>query len=140
MLKFIKLHEMAQAIRDFAKTKPVWGICAGSILIASEVTNPTQDSLKIIDIVAHRNYYGSQLDSFSTKLDIDLLSHPIEAHFIRAPLLAASAIETRRDQELKIHSSLNGQPVFFSQGRIWASSFHVELGQDPALHAAFLKL
>jgi 5'-phosphate synthase pdxT subunit len=139
MLKFIKLYEMTGAIKEFAKHKPVWGICAGSILIADQVVNPAQESLKLINITAHRNYYGSQLDSFTTRLDIDLLNRPIEAHFIRAPLLTHSSNPISQDKPLKVHATLNDQPVFFSQGYIWACSFHIELGDDSSLHAAFLK-
>lgn len=139
MLRFLKLHAMAPLIREFAKTKPLWGICAGAIIAASEVCNPSQDSLKLIDIVAHRNFYGSQLDSFSTQIEIDFLARPIEAQFIRAPLL--SAMQPRVNSEpLRVHASLSGQPIFFSQGHVWACSFHVELGNDPALHRHFIEL
>lgn len=142
MLRFIRLHGMLEEIVRFAKQHRVWGICAGAILAASEVHNPAQDSLKLIDIVAHRNFYGSQLDSFTTELQIegiDLCSAPVEAHFIRAPLLnLRPAAATKSNQPVRIHARHNGQPVFFSQGNVWACSFHVELGSDVSLHKAFL--
>jgi len=139
MLRFLKSHAMIALVREFAKRRPVWGICAGAILAASEVCNPSQDSLELIDIVAHRNFYGSQLDSFSAHVEIDLFDRPIEAKFIRAPLL--SAIQPRvHSKPLRVHASHASQPVFFSQGHVWACSFHVELGHDPALHQRFVEL
>jgi 5'-phosphate synthase pdxT subunit len=138
MLKFLKLHSMIPAIREFAKTKPVWGICAGAILAAAEVVNPEQDSLKIIDIAAHRNFYGPQVDSFTCEISVGLLSKPIEAHFIRAPLLSKTSMHNSSNDELLVQAQLDGQPVFFSQGKVWACSFHVELGSDTSLHKLFL--
>lgn len=139
MLKFMKAHGMMPPLREFCRTRPVWGICAGAILLASEVSNPDQDSLKAIDIAAHRNFYGPQTESFSTELEIDLLRSPIEVHFIRAPLLAATSTKSN-NKPLQTHASFQGQPVFFSQGNVWACSFHAELGKDTALHEEFLKL
>ena len=141
MLRFMKLANMVEPLRLFAKSNPVWGICAGSILAATEVINPSQDSLKIIDITAHRNFYGSQLDSFTTEVKLDLLDKPIEVNFIRAPLLSPckkQVIATTENMPLRVHGYINDQPVFFSQGSVWASSFHVELGANTALHELFL--
>lgn len=139
MLKFLKANNMILAVREFAKKKPVWGICAGAILAAAEVHNPNQESLRLLDITAHRNFYGAQTESFTTEVAIDFLDEPIEAHFIRAPLL--SPLSNRPESSpLEIRAFFNDQPVFFSQGRVWACSFHVELGTDTALHEAFLKL
>lgn len=141
MLRFIKLHNMVEPLQQFARHHRVWGICAGAILAASEVTHPEQESLKLIDIVAHRNFYGSQLESFTTKLEIDICRTPVEAQFIRAPLLAPLAApdttSARTAQPLHVHAQHLGQPVFFSQGSVWACSFHVELGSDLTLHQAF---
>jgi 5'-phosphate synthase pdxT subunit len=138
MLRFIKLHSMMEPLRQFAQHHRVWGICAGAILVATEVTHPSQDSLKLIDIAAHRNFYGSQLDSFTTQLEIDLCNTPVEAHFIRAPLLTPLTEVSRSKAPLKVHAHRDGKPVFFSQGETWACSFHVELGSDLTLHEAFL--
>jgi 5'-phosphate synthase pdxT subunit len=139
MLRFLKLHDMIPAVQEFAKTKPVWGICAGAILAATEVCHPSQDSLNLLPISAHRNFYGSQLDSFTVPLSITGLSKPIAAQFIRAPLLKA-APPPQADSTIKVLAELDNQPVFFSYGRVWACSFHVELGEDASLHELFLKL
>lgn len=139
MLRFIKLYDMVEPLREFARRNPTWGICAGSILLASEVHNPSQVSLGAIDIIAHRNFYGSQIDSFITPLKVSLLDTPIEAHFIRAPLLSAREVPGSQTPP-KVLATLENQPVFFSQGSVWACSFHVELGTDTRLHAAFAQL
>lgn len=139
MLRFLKLHNLIPALKDFARTNPMWGICAGSILLAHEVHNPAQESLDLINISAHRNFYGSQLDSFTSELTITGLAKPIAAQFIRAPLLNPLKSSSERE-EATVLSRLDDQPVFLSQGRIWACSFHVELGEDPALHELFLSI
>lgn len=139
MLRFLKLYELISPIQEFAKTRPVWGICAGAILAAREVRHPSQQSLNLIDISAHRNFYGSQLESFSAPLSVKGLNTPIVAQFIRAPLL--NELPYSPDSEpVQIMAKLEQQPVLLAQGRTWASSFHVELGEDPSLHELFLKL
>lgn len=138
MLRFIKLHKMTEPLKEFATEHPVWGICAGAILAATEVSNPSQESLQLIDIAAHRNFYGSQLDSFTAHLAISICPKPVEAHFIRAPLLAPLKAPKPRSTALKVLGAYNNQPAFFAQGLTWACSFHVELGSDLSLHEAFL--
>ena len=138
MLRFIRLHEMWEPLKSFAANHRVWGICAGSILIAAEVKHPAQESLNLIDIVAHRNFYGSQNESFTAQLEINLCPTPVEAHFIRAPLLVPRSSLTHGRPPLVIQAHHKEQPVFFSQGQVWACSFHVELGSDLRLHEKFL--
>jgi 5'-phosphate synthase pdxT subunit len=137
MLRFIQKHAMEEPLREFGKSNPVWGICAGAILVAREVENPKQPALNLIDIKAYRNFYGPQTESFTAPITISNLSKPIESHFIRAPLLRKlPATEGRPEvQEL---ATQHGEGVFFSQGRCWACSFHVELGDDASLHRKFL--
>ena len=139
MLRFLKLYGLISTLQEFSRTKPVWGICAGAILAAKEVVNPSQESLNLLHISAHRNFYGSQLDSFTVPLTIKGLSQPISAQFIRAPRLNPLP-PSNPDDSLDVLAMLDQQPVFFSQGKIWACSFHVELGTDPALHELFLTL
>lgn len=139
MLRFLKLYDLIPAIQEFAETKPVWGICAGAILAAKTVHNPAQQSLNLINISAHRNFYGSQLDSFTVPLSIEGLTQPIEAQFIRAPLLNPLP-PSEASESAMILATLDQQPVFFAQGKTWACSFHVELGEDTSLHELFLGL
>jgi 5'-phosphate synthase pdxT subunit len=139
MLRFIRSLNLAPAIASFAHTHPVWGICAGAILIAKEVHNPQQESLQLLNIAAHRNYYGSQLDSFSAPLQVRNLKKSLEVQFIRAPLLSPlPSVGNLPTPET--WATLDKQPVFLAHGKIWATSFHVELGDDTTLHELFLSL
>jgi 5'-phosphate synthase pdxT subunit len=140
MLKFLNRTGMTGAIKEFAKERPVWGICAGAILAAREVYNPQQPSLDLIDVKAHRNFYGPQTESFTEQLTIELTKRfSVEAHFIRAPLLDPLPVSNGR-KTLEICAYSDKQPVMFKQGNVWACSFHVELGEDTELHEAFLAL
>jgi 5'-phosphate synthase pdxT subunit len=151
MLHFIKLFGMFEPLKSFASEHRVWGICAGAILAASDVKNPVQDSLGLIDITAHRNFYGSQLDSFTAGISLSgALSQRLDvsavtAHFIRAPLLnvnpnqGTDSVATKRGAQIETCGYYGKQAVFFEQGLIWACSFHVELGDDLTLHKEFLR-
>lgn len=132
MLKLLALSKLQAPLIEFAAQKPVWGICAGAILLASEVRNPTQDSLGLIQIRAYRNHYGSQLDSFKAWLSITDVGPEIEVDFIRAPLLEPLS------SEVQILATHQNQTVMLRQGNIFASSFHVELGADDRVHKYFL--
>lgn len=136
MLRFLRLSDMIEPLKAFATSQPTWGICAGAILLARTVLNPTQEALGIMPIEAHRNFYGSQLQSFTTTLSIDFLDASIEAQFIRAPLLAP--ITQTSGSTLRIHAVSEGHPVFFSYRSAWATSFHSELSPPYPLHEAFL--
>ena len=132
MLKLMERQGLLQALIDFGRTNPIWGICAGSILLAKEVRHPEQASLGLIDIRATRNFYGSQLEYF--RETIKFLNRDISVDFIRAPLLeplsAAVSILAKRAE----------QAVLLQQGKILASSFHTELGQNLCIHEHFLAL
>lgn len=139
MLSFIQRHSLFSALRDFAKERPMWGICAGAILLAREVCHPEQASLGVMDIRAYRNYYGSQLDSFSTTLQISTIDRPLDVMFIRAPHLEVLSAP-KSPEPIRTLAMYGDRGVFFEQGRLWASAFHVELGNDTALHEKFLSL
>lgn len=132
MLRLLNTTGMYSDLLEFGKKRPVWGVCAGAILIAKEVIHPDQQSMKLIPMRATRNYYGSQTDSFKAKIDFKELDTSIEVDFIRAPLLEALS------PEVKVHARHNGQPVMMQFGRVMATSFHTELGTNPRLHQYFL--
>lgn len=134
MLHLMEKAQLTSALRDFGKTHAVWGICAGAILIAQEVTSPEQYSLGLIPVRARRNYYGSQADSFKDSIKIDFLNAPMEVDFIRAPLLEALS------RDVRAHATHDGHGVLLQHGHIMVSAFHVELGQDTRLHEYFLKV
>lgn len=134
MLKLLAVSKLTTAISNFAASKPIWGICAGAILIASEVKNPEQESLSLIPMRAYRNHYGSQLESFKTFINVNKVGPELEVDFIRAPLLEPLS------DKVEVLAEYNGQSVLLKHDRILASSFHVELGSDTRLHKYFLSL
>lgn len=114
---------------------PVFGTCAGLILLARTVLDGRDDqrSFAALDVAVRRNGYGRQIDSFETDLDIAGFEDPFHAVFIRAPLVvdtgAAVEVLARHDQA----------PVLVRQGRVLAASFHPELAHDQRLHQLFLQ-
>jgi len=133
MLRLLGRNGFFEALKAFTQTHPTWGICAGAILLAGEVTFPKQHSLGTMDIRAERNYYGSQIESFKTTLTIPEISPgKVSADFIRAPLL------TPLSDSVKILATHENQTVLLRQGDRLASAFHVELDSELSLHQFFL--
>ena len=130
MLKLLEIFDMKQSLRDFASKRPVWGICAGSILMAHKVENPNQESFQFIDLDVRRNAFGRQLDSFTTEL-----AGMREAAFIRAPRFC------RVGNNVKVLASYEGEAVWVESGLHMASSFHPELSHETPspLHTYFVK-
>jgi pyridoxal 5'-phosphate synthase pdxT subunit len=139
MLKLLKLKGMFDILKNFCLSKPCWGICAGAILLAKEVKNPNQESLEVVDIVAERNAYGSQVDSFKSEITFLPYNKAIEADFIRAPALSPLK-NTSSNHKLEALATFNTTPYMFQQGKALVSAFHTELGSDPLLHQYFLSL
>jgi len=135
MLKFLSERKIGEAIKRFAEeNKPVFGTCAGAILMAKEVLNPEQERLGLIDISIERNAYGRQVDSSIQKGECPELSdHPVEMVFIRAPIIR------RVGEGVKILGHAAGLPVLVEQGNLLAATFHPELTADETIHRYFLK-
>lgn len=112
---------------------PVYGTCAGMILLAKRIKNNEQFSLDVLDVTIVRNAFGRQVDSMEIDLDVIGLDSPFHAIFIRAPV----AIELGSGVEAL--ASVNEGIVFVRQGNIFASSFHPELGNDVRIHKMFLE-
>jgi 5'-phosphate synthase pdxT subunit len=129
---------LADAISGYiAAERPVFGTCAGLILLAREVDGRNELHYSALDISVERNSYGSQVESFEADLDIDLGTEKVgsfPAVFIRAPRIVSCGSSVR------IHGSFNGDPVLVSQGKIFAATFHPELTDDPRLHRYFIEL
>jgi 5'-phosphate synthase pdxT subunit len=134
MLKFLDRNGFFDALKAFAQQKPVFGTCAGAILLAREVRHPHQRSLGILDIAVERNAYGAQRDSAILTLDTTLPGGPLETVFIRAPriVLAGTEIEILAERE--------GFPVLIRQGKTMAATFHPELSADRRVHQLFVDL
>lgn len=134
-LQFLREEGLEQSIRDFAKReRPIFGTCAGAILLANKVKNPAQDSLGLADITVERNAYGRQLSSSVEQGQSEISSTPIEMVFIRAPLIAKAG------RGVKVLAKYKGDPVLVQQGNILIATFHPELSADSAVHKYFLKM
>jgi 5'-phosphate synthase pdxT subunit len=115
-----------------AEGRPVLGTCAGAVLLAREVENHPVASLGILDVVAVRNAYGTQVDSFAALADSKLPD--LRCVFIRAPRLR------RPGPEVEVLARVDGWPVFVRERRILATTFHPELSGDPRIHELLLDL
>jgi 5'-phosphate synthase pdxT subunit len=123
-----------EKLNDFVHSKPVFGTCAGSILLAKDVENPSQQGLSAIDITVRRNAYGRQIDSAILTLATKLGPEPLEQVYIRAPRIE------RVGPGVEVLAERDGHAVLVRQGNVMASTFHPELSDDPRVHAEFLKL
>ena len=135
MLKFFSSEGMGEAIKKFAaQGRPIYGTCAGAILLAKEVLNPPQERLGLIDIAIERNAYGRQVDS-SVQLGEcpELTDHPVEMVFIRAPIIR------RVGEGVRVLGRCGDLPVLVEQGNILAGTFHPELTEDETVHRHFLR-
>jgi 5'-phosphate synthase pdxT subunit len=133
--RLILSNGFQQPLRDFCESgRPVWGTCAGAILLARNVDRLDRPGIETMDISVSRNAFGRQVDSFEADVDIKGLDGgPFRALFIRAPIInevrhPAGAVGTLAD----------GTVVAARQGNLLATSFHPELTHDPRLHAYFL--
>jgi 5'-phosphate synthase pdxT subunit len=133
-LNFLNEHGFLEKLRAFVSSKPTFGTCAGAILLATQVENPPQESLAVLNIRIRRNAYGRQIDSSIQQARTKLGEKPLEMVFIRAPkiMLAGKGVE--------VLAKAGGDPVLVRQGKIMAATFHPELSDDTRVHQEFLKL
>jgi len=134
MLKFLEKRELFEAIKDFCWRRPVFGTCAGAILLARKVVNPPQRSLGLLDAVVERNAYGRQIDSSIITAGTSLAGGPLEMVFIRAPRI----VET--GPKVEVLARREGYPVLVEQGKVLAATFHPELSQDRRVHRYFVEM
>ncbi|HEV2385915.1 MAG TPA: pyridoxal 5'-phosphate synthase glutaminase subunit PdxT [Candidatus Acidoferrales bacterium] len=113
---------------------PLFGTCAGAILLAREVKNPAQASLGLVDMTVVRNAYGRQLESCVTAGLTRISAKPLEMVFIRAPVIE------RVGPEVEVLATRDGRPVLVRQRHIVAATFHPELAGDRAIHEFFLAI
>jgi pyridoxal 5'-phosphate synthase pdxT subunit len=139
--KLLGRYGVDVAIRRAAEAgKPIYGTCAGLILLAREIVVGTgerggQSTLGLLDIVVARNGYGRQIESFEAGLDApSIRPEPLPAVFIRAPMIVQTgpAVQTL--------ATYDGKAVFVRQGQILGSAFHPELTGDDAVHRFFASL
>ncbi|MGH8945897.1 MAG: pyridoxal 5'-phosphate synthase glutaminase subunit PdxT [Acidimicrobiia bacterium] len=113
---------------------PVYGTCAGMILLASSVTEGDQPLIGSLDVVVKRNAFGRQNESFEADLEIEGMDHPFHAVFIRAPWIE------KIGSEVEVLADIDDHPVMVRQGRLLATSFHPELTGDGRIHRMLLEL
>ena len=133
--QLIDIYGFRSVLREkIAAGMPVWGTCAGMIVLASRLTDHRPEPLGLMDIVVTRNAFGRQIDSFETDIEVDgLTGPPYRAVFIRAPVVR----ETGTD--VTVLASLDdGRPVAVQQDSMLATAFHPELTDDPRMHDLFV--
>jgi len=138
MLRLLHREHLWGELARFLAEKPVFGTCAGAILLAAAVSHPQQDSFAVMDIAVMRNGYGRQLDSRIVTLHPepeheDALGLNLEAVFIRAPIIECVG------PSVEVLVRYNGDPVLVRQGKYLAASFHPELTSDSRIHAYFVR-
>ncbi len=130
-------YNLISEVRNLAKNGlPIFGTCAGMILLASEISDSGVELLRVMDITVRRNAFGRQRDSFETELSIPVLGEkPFLGVFIRAPVIM------RANNKVEILAKLaNGTSVAARQGKLLASAFHPELTDDLRFHQYFLDI
>lgn len=137
-LKFLQEEALFEPIRRFASSRPVFGTCAGAILLAEKVENPSQDSLGLLHVTIRRNGYGRQLSSSVQTVEAEPelqigpeAGAPLEAVLIRAPVILRAASQVR------VLARLHGQAVLVREGTVLAGTFHPELTSDSRVHRYF---
>ena len=134
MGKLLNEWNMLEPLRQrILEGMPVYGSCAGLILLCREIENSDQPRLGVLDATVRRNAFGRQVDSFETDLSIpEIGADPIPAVFIRAPVI------TRVGAGVTVLAEVKGQAVAVRQNNILATSFHPELTPDTRMHSYFL--
>lgn len=127
---------LIEPLREFARSRPAWGTCAGLIFLARDIGVDRQPILGVMDVAVNRNAFGRQIDSFETDLPIEgLEGGPFHAVFIRAPIITSAG------PGVDVLAALDdGRIVAAQQGHLLATAFHPELTPDHRLHAYFLTM
>jgi 5'-phosphate synthase pdxT subunit len=121
-------------IKRASNGMPIWGTCMGMIMLATQIEGRPQFSLGLLDITIQRNAFGAQVHSFETSLPFLGLDSPLEAVFIRAPIV------TQVGPDVQILAEYEGKVVAVQQNKVIGTSFHPELTTDTRLHQKFLGL
>ena len=134
LLKLAAHDGLFEALQSFARAMPVFGTCAGCIMLARRVLRPEQESLGVLDATVERNAYGRQVDSAILETPTALPGGPLETVYIRAPRIAAIG------PGVEVLAERGDDPVLVRQGRLLAATFHPELSMDRRVHRLFLEI
>ena len=134
--RLMVIYELLEPLRGLVRRGlPVWGTCAGAIVLARNAIGLDQPNIGAMDITVRRNAFGSQIDSFEIDLPVaGIGEEPIHAVFIRAPVIEGVG------PEVEVLAELAGEPVLLRQGRVLVAAFHPELTDDTRVHERFLEL
>jgi pyridoxal 5''-phosphate synthase, glutaminase subunit Pdx2 len=134
--KLMDRYGLDEAIRErAAEGMPVYGTCAGLILLAKEIEGSDQLRLGLMDVTVARNAFGRQVDSFEADIPVPVIGEdPVRGVFIRAPYVSAS------DSQVEVLGRFEDKVVAVRQGNLLGSAFHPELTDDSRMHAYFLKM
>ncbi len=138
MLKLLQTHDLFEPLKRFGQSRPIFGTCAGVILLSENVHNPAQASLGLMDLTVERNGYGRQIDSSVRQIEpgADFIERtapgPLEAVFIRAPIIRSIG------PRVKVLAEDRGAPVLVEQDGHLGATFHPELSGDLRLHQLFV--
>lgn len=133
--KLMKLYGFDQALQQFhEQKKPLFGTCAGMIILAKEIEGQDWNHLGVMDIKVQRNAFGRQRESFEVNLEVKGIGEDFRAVFIRAPLILEAG------KEVDILCMHHGEIVAARQGHVLAASFHPELTDDERMHGYFLEM
>jgi 5'-phosphate synthase pdxT subunit len=133
-LKHLERAGFYDLLHDFVHNKPTFGTCAGTILLAKDVENPTQRSFAALDIAVERNAYGRQNDSTIITEETKIPGGPMEMVFIRAPRI------TRVGDGIEVLAMRDGNATLVRSGKLLAATFHPELSDDTRVHQLFLDM
>ncbi len=133
MLKFLEKHNFFEVLQEFCHSRPVFGTCAGVILLAREVLNPAQRSLGVLNATIERNAYGRQIDSVIITAETALAGGPLEMVFIRSPRISQTG------PGLEVLARRDGFPALVRERNILAATFHPELSRDRRVHRLFVE-
>lgn len=136
MARLFDVFDLRKPLQEkIQKGLPVWGTCAGMILLAKKIVQPAPIPLALLDITVNRNAYGRQIDSFEMPLKIKVLGEKVlNATFIRAPRIESIG------PNVEILAKLDDEIVAVKQNNILATSFHPELTQDTRFHEYLMSL
>ncbi len=135
LMERFELDEPVRAMHE--QGRPIWGTCAGMIILAKDIVDSDQWRLGLMDITVERNAFGRQVDSFEADLPVKGIEDgPVRAVFIRAPYVR----EVREECGVQVLATVEGKIVLCRQGNLLASAFHPELTDDRRVQRMFLDM
>ena len=133
--KLIDKYQLSLLIKEKAKQgMPIFGTCAGLILLADQIEGFESAHLRLMDIIVNRNSFGRQRESFETPIHIKGIAEDFPAVFIRAPHIVKCGAK------VEILSEFEGRIVAAQQGNLLVTAFHPELTEDTRIHLHFRKI